>query len=69
MTDMTDFLARKLNETPKPRGPVYVVIEQAASGAITHLEVLDTAPRWDLEPGQSIYVANVNGGDSARTWV
>jgi hypothetical protein len=41
--------------------PTYIV-----RGPDDHMELLDTRPTWDLLPGQSVWIANVNGGDSRR---
>jgi hypothetical protein len=46
---------------------VYVVVTLDDEGAITDLEVLDQAPRWNLEENnQWCYEASINGGDSIR---
>lgn len=45
-------------------GTVYIVISWNA-GQITDMEVLSSAPQWDLaEHNQTCRVANINGGDS-----
>lgn len=41
--------------------PTYIV-----RGPGDHMELLDSRPKWDLLPGQSVWIANVNGGDSRR---
>lgn len=45
-------------------GEVHIVLS-IVNNEVTHLEVLDTRPKWDLqELGQKYFVANINGGDS-----
>lgn len=43
---------------------IHALVEQDARGNITHLELIDGRPTFELEARQSLYVANLNGGDS-----
>ena len=51
--------------TPAPRDAEVYVIVTTLAGQVRDLEVLNSPPRWQAEPGQTCRVANVNGGDSA----
>jgi len=45
-------------------GEVFIVVS-IEQGEVTHLEVLDSRPKWDLVSlGQKCFDANINGGDS-----
>jgi|KBSMisStandDraft_5_1062788.scaffolds.fasta_scaffold03025_9 hypothetical protein len=55
----------RIPDAEKATTEVYVVLSFTPDGRID-LEVLDAPPQWDTESqGQSVLVANINGGDSA----